>query len=117
MLTRLHIEDFALVDNLDLILDAGFNVLTGETGAGKSIIVGAIAQLLGEKADKGKKEVYPELELVRLAIPRRVYTASHLQVVAEALVELHQNRGKIRGLRIVRESPFLRHFTAQLEEI
>ncbi len=52
MLTRLHIEDFALVDNLDLTLDVGFNVLTGETGAGKSIIVGAIAQLLGEKADK-----------------------------------------------------------------
>ena len=52
MLTRLHIEDFALVDKLDLTLDTGFNVLTGETGAGKSIIVGAIAQLLGEKADK-----------------------------------------------------------------
>jgi tryptophanase len=54
---------------------------------------------------------------VRLAIPRRVYTASHLQVVADALVELYRNRDKIRGLRIVRESPFLRHFTARLEEI
>jgi len=37
--------------------------------------------------------------------------------VADALIEIYQNRGKIRGLRIVRESPFLRHFTAQLEEI
>jgi len=73
--------------------------------------------MFGEKTGKGKKEVYPELEMVRLAIPRRVYTASHLQVVADALIEIYQNRGKIRGLRIVRESPFLRHFTAQLEEI
>jgi tyrosine phenol-lyase len=73
--------------------------------------------MFGEKTGKGKKEVYPELEMVRLAIPRRVYTASHLQAVAEALIEIYQNRGKVRGLRIVRESPFLRHFTAQLEEI
>ena len=73
--------------------------------------------MFGEKTGKGKKEVYPELEMVRLAIPRRVYTASHLQAVADALIEIYQNRGKIRGLRIVRESPFLRHFTAQLEEI
>ena len=73
--------------------------------------------MFGQKTGKGKKEVYPELEMVRLAIPRRVYTASHLQAVADALIEIYQNRGKIRGLRIVRESPFLRHFTAQLEEI
>jgi tyrosine phenol-lyase len=65
----------------------------------------------------GNKETYPELELVRLAIPRRVYTASHLQTVADALMELYRNRDKVRGLRIVRESPFLRHFTARLEEI
>jgi tryptophanase len=37
--------------------------------------------------------------------------------VAEALIELHKNRDKVKGLRIVRESPFLRHFTARLEEI
>ncbi|MBE0712959.1 MAG: tyrosine phenol-lyase, partial [Candidatus Aminicenantes bacterium] len=70
-----------------------------------------------QKTGKGKQEVYPELELVRLAIPRRVYTASHLRFVAESLIELHKNRDKVKGLRIVRESQFLRHFTAQLEEI
>jgi tyrosine phenol-lyase len=69
------------------------------------------------KAGKGTKDVSPELELVCLAIPRRVYTASHLQFVADALRELYRNRDKIRGLRVVRESPFLRHFTARLEEI
>lgn len=73
--------------------------------------------MFGQKTGKGSKEVYPELEMVRLAIPRRVYTASHLQAVAEALIEIHKNRDKVRGLRIVRESPFLRHFTARLEEI
>jgi len=81
----------------------------------RAVEIGGV--MFGRKTGKGKKEVYPELELVRLAIPRRVYTASHLQVVADALIELFRNRDKIRGLRIVRESPFLRHFTARLEEI
>ena len=73
--------------------------------------------MFGEKTGARKKEVFPELEMVRLALPRRVYTASHVQFVADALVELFKNRDKIRGLRIVREPPFLRHFTARLEEI
>ena len=81
----------------------------------RAVEIGGV--MFGEKTGRGKKEVYPELEMVRLAIPRRVYTASHLQAVADALIEIYQNRGKVRGLRIVRESPFLRHFTAQLEEI
>jgi tyrosine phenol-lyase len=81
----------------------------------RAVEIGGV--MFGQKTGKGKKEVYPELEMVRLAIPRRVYTASHLQTVADALIELHKNRDKVRGLRIVRESPFLRHFTARLEEI
>ncbi len=81
----------------------------------RSVEIGGV--MFGRKAGKGKKEVFPELELVRLAVPRRVYTASHLKYVADALIELHSNRGKIRGLKILRESPFLRHFTAELEEI
>jgi len=73
--------------------------------------------MFGKKTGKGKEEALPELEMVRLAIPRRVYTASHLRYVAESLIELYRNRDKVRGLRIVRESPFLRHFTARLEEL
>ena len=73
--------------------------------------------MFGHKEEKGRKEVYPTLEMVRLAIPRRVYTVSHLDYVAESLAELLKNKDKIRGLRIVRESPFLRHFTARLEEL
>lgn len=52
MLKRLYIENFALVDKLEIDFETGMNVLTGETGAGKSIIVGAIGRLLGEKGDK-----------------------------------------------------------------
>jgi tryptophanase len=63
------------------------------------------------------KSVHPPLELVRLAIPRRVYTQSHIDYVVEAVIELHQHRERVRGLRIVEEPPALRHFTAKLEEL
>ncbi len=52
MLKRLYLENFALTDKLEIEFDSGMSVLTGETGAGKSIIVGAIARLLGEKVDR-----------------------------------------------------------------
>ena len=81
----------------------------------RAVEIGGV--MFGQKTGKGKAEVFPELEMVRLAIPRRVYTASHLRYVAEAVIELYKNRDKVRGLRIVRESPFLRHFTARLEEL
>jgi tryptophanase len=81
----------------------------------RAVEIGGV--MFGQKTGKGKRETFPELEMVRLAVPRRVYTSAHLQTVADALIELHKNRDKVRGLRIVRESPFLRHFTARLEEI
>jgi tyrosine phenol-lyase len=59
----------------------------------------------------------PRMELVRLAIPRRVYTQSHVDYVIEAMAELYQQRQTIRGLRIVEAPPVLRHFTAKFEEI
>lgn len=51
MITSLYIKDFALIDELDVKLEHGLNVLTGETGAGKSIIIGALNMILGERAD------------------------------------------------------------------
>jgi tryptophanase len=60
---------------------------------------------------------YPRLELVRLAIPRRVYTTEHMRYVAESVIELHRDRTRLKGLRLTYEAPVLRHFTARLEEI
>ena len=51
MLTNLHIKDFAVIDELDLQFESGMTVLTGETGAGKSIIVDALGLILGDRAD------------------------------------------------------------------
>ena len=56
------------------------------------------------------------LELVRLAMPRRVYTQSHMDYVVEALTELHALRSEIRGLRMVEAPEVLRHFSARFEE-
>ena len=53
------------------------------------------------------------LEMVRLAIPRRVYTKSHMDYVIECIEEVFKNRDKIRGMQIVHEPPVLRHFTAR----
>jgi DNA repair protein RecN (Recombination protein N) len=52
MLTTLRIKNFALVDELTLELSPGYNVITGETGAGKSILIGALTLVLGERADR-----------------------------------------------------------------
>ncbi|MBN1248393.1 MAG: DNA repair protein RecN [Anaerolineae bacterium] len=51
MLRELHIEDFAIIDELHLTLEPGLNILTGETGAGKSILIDAVLLILGERAD------------------------------------------------------------------
>jgi tyrosine phenol-lyase len=58
-----------------------------------------------------------QMELVRLAIPRRVYTQSHIDYVVEIILEVWKKRDAIRGLRLTYEAPFLRHFTAKLEPV
>ena len=55
------------------------------------------------------------MELVRLAIPRRVYTQSHIDYVVEVILRVWQRRSLIKGMRLTYEAPFLRHFTAHLE--
>ncbi len=51
MLQSIYIQNYALIDKLDINFTSGFSVITGETGAGKSIILGAIGLLLGQRAD------------------------------------------------------------------
>jgi len=59
----------------------------------------------------------PEMELVRLAVPRRTYTQSHIDYVVEATLRLHERREELPGLEIVEEPPALRHFTARMRPI
>jgi hypothetical protein len=61
-------------------------------------------------------DVVPPLELVRLAIPRRVYTEAQLAYVGESVIAVHKGARNLRGMRITHGAPFLRHFTAALEE-
>jgi tyrosine phenol-lyase len=58
-----------------------------------------------------------QMELVRLAIPRRVYTQSHIDYVVEIILRVWEKRMQIRGMRLTHEAPFLRHFTAHLEPV
>ena len=55
-----------------------------------------------------------KMDLVRLAIPRRAYTQSHIDYVVEVVLEVWKNRNAIRGLNLLYQAPFLRHFTARL---
>ncbi|MBK9257922.1 MAG: tryptophanase [Saprospiraceae bacterium] len=69
--------------------------------------------MFGKYSETG--ELIPsKLELVRLAIPRRVYTQSHIDYVAEVIIEVFQERNLIKGMKITEEAPVLRHFTAKL---
>jgi len=72
--------------------------------------------MFGKKAKDGSL-IPASMELVRMAIPRRVYTQSHIDYVVEVFAELRQNKEQVKGYRIVKEPPFLRHFTAHFEPV
>ena len=71
--------------------------------------------MFGGIDDKGKK-FFSDYELVRLALPRRTYTQSHIDYTIEVISKVYKNKNKINGLTITKESKFLRHFTAELKE-
>jgi tryptophanase len=62
----------------------------------------------------GGKDKCADMELLRLTIPRRVYTQSHIDYVVEILDNINNNKDKLVGLKIIKEPPYLRHFTAEL---
>ncbi len=69
--------------------------------------------MLGNDPDTGK-QLEADFEFTRLAVPRRVYTQSHLDVIADALINIKERADAIKGYKIVEEPPILRHFTAKL---
>jgi tryptophanase len=83
-------------------------------GGIRGVEIGSL--MFGKYAEDGSLVPAP-LELVRLAIPRRVYTQSHIDYVAEVIIEVFQKRYEMKGLQIVEEAPLLRHFTAKLKPI
>ena len=76
-----------------------------------------IGSLMFGKYDAKHQLVPASLELVRLAIPRRVYTQSHIDYVSEVIIEVYNDRHQIKGLEIIEEAPILRHFTAKLRQL
>jgi tryptophanase len=86
------------------------NALYLEAGI-RGVEIGSV--MFGRHLDDGT-ETYNAMELVRLAFPRRMYTQSHFDYAAEAICELKAKASSVRGVRIVKQSKFLRHFTAEM---
>ena len=74
-----------------------------------------IGSLMFGKYDDNHQLVPAQLELVRLAIPRRVYTQSHIDYVSEVIIEVFEKRNEIKGMTILEEAPLLRHFTVKMK--
>ncbi|HXV44946.1 MAG TPA: DNA repair protein RecN [Anaerolineae bacterium] len=83
MLVELNIADFAIIDKLSLTFNGGFNVLTGETGAGKSIIIDAVSMLLGGRADTS----FVRAEADRARVEGVFRLPEHLQAVINPILE------------------------------
>jgi len=81
----------------------------------RAVEIGSL--MFAQKDPETGKITFPQLELVRLAIPRRVYTSMHMQYVSEALVEIFHERDGIKGYKIDYEAEFLRHFTVRLSPV
>jgi tryptophanase len=77
-----------------------------------------IGTLLADRDPETRENRYPALELLRLAIPRRVYTNNHMDVIAVALKNVFDRRDQItKGLSILEEAPIMRHFTVELDRV
>lgn len=83
-------------------------------GGIRAVEIGSV--MFGKYDDNGN-HIAPPMELVRLAIPRRVYTQSHIDYVSEVIIEVYKNRKKLTGYEFTYEAPMLRHFTARFNKL
>ncbi len=84
-------------------------------GGIRTVEIGSV--MFGKIDPKTGKETPAEMELVRLALPRRTHTQSHIDYVLEVAKDVYKNRENIKGMRITKQPKFLRHFTAEFEII
>jgi len=84
-------------------------------GGIRAVEIGSV--MFGKKDKKTGAFIPASMELVRLAVPRRVYTQSHVDYVVEVIIEIFKKRDALRGYKITYEAPMLRHFTALFEPI
>jgi tryptophanase len=84
-------------------------------GGIRSVEIGSV--MFGRWDAEAGREIPAAMELVRLAIPRRVYTQSHIDYVVEIILDVFEHKDSIPGYRIVHQPPFLRHFTARFEAL
>jgi len=82
-------------------------------GGIRGVEIGSV--MFGRNVDG--REIPADRELVRLAMPRRVYTQAHVNYIGEVVTRLYARRSQARGLRISKQAPFLRHFTAEFEAV
>ena len=81
-------------------------------GGIRGVEIGSV--MFGKRLDDGT-ETYHAMELVRLAFPRRMYTQSHFDYAAEVIAEVKQKAAEIRGVKIVRQPRYLRHFSCEMD--
>jgi tyrosine phenol-lyase len=82
-------------------------------GGIRSVEIGSV--MFGTYDPQTRKLISPPMELVRLAIPRRVYTQSHIDYVVEIILDVFERRSHLKGMEIIEEAPMLRHFTAKFK--
>ena len=84
-------------------------------GGIRAVELGTVA--FGYTDPDSGEEIFPELDMVRMAIPRRVYTQSHMDYVVDVLTEIAENPQALKGYKITYQPPLMRHFTAHFEPL
>ncbi len=113
----IYIDAKAMLPHLDPLQYPGQALCCELYRAGgiRSVEIGSV--MFGRHDAATGQEIPAAMELVRLAIPRRVYTQSHIDYVVEVILEVNARKQAIPGYRITHQTPFLRHFTARFQPL